>query len=218
MYTLIRVQKYGNNFIGKRKGRFFHFHTVSPINQIHIIDIQTNNKNLNCFFTFQLLKRNGNLVESNSYNSTLTYELWLTPDEPMLIRDCHIIGYTAARTQHISVALWTSLSCPCIGRSACSRGRCCGYLHPVSSAAYFVGVCWCRVWRMVPHCRQGQPRASGLCHSRRIVGTSSSSPGAAACHPVPSSLSLHCTVPLAATGVPIRRMDSCGKCASPRSA
>ena len=173
MYTLIRVQRYGNNFIGKRKGRFFHFHTVSPINQIHIIDIQTNNKNLNCFFTFQLLKRNGNLVESNSYNSTLTYELWLTPDEPMLIRDCHIIGYTAARTQHISVALWTSLFCPCIGRSTCSRGRYCGYLHPVSSAAYFVGVCLCRVWHMARHCRQGQPRASGLCRSRQTICTSS---------------------------------------------
>lgn len=136
----------------------------------------------------------------------------------MLIRDCHIIGYTAARTPHISVARWTSLSCPCIGRSACSRGRCCGCLHPVSSAAYFVGVCLCRVWRMAQHCRQGQPRASGLCRSRRIVGTSSSNPDAATCHPVPSSLSLHCTVPQAATGDLIRHRDSCGRYASPRSA
>ena len=136
----------------------------------------------------------------------------------LLVRDCHIILYTATRTPHIAVVRWTSLSCPCIGRSACSRGRCCGYLHPVSSAAYFVGACLCRVSRMARHCRQGQPRASDLCRSHRIVGTSSSSPDAAACHPVPSSLSLHCTVLLAATGDPIRRRDSCGRCASPRNA
>ena len=80
----------------------------------------------------------------------------------LLVRDCHIILYTATRTPHIAVVRWTSLSCPCIGRSACSRGRCCGYLHPVSSAAYFVGACLCRVSRMARHCRQGQPRASGL--------------------------------------------------------
>ena len=135
----------------------------------------------------------------------------------MLIRDYHIIGYTASRTQHISVALWTSLSCPCIGKSTSSRGRYCGYLHPVFSTAYFLGACWCQVSRMAPHCRQGQPRASDLCRSRRIIGTSSSGLDAAACHPVPSSLSLHCTVPLVATGVPIRHRDSCGRCASPQS-
>ena len=204
--------------MGKRKDRFFYLHTVSLINQIHIVDVQANNRNLNYYFTFQLLKRNGNLVESNSYNSTLTYELWLTPDESMLIRDYHIIGYTAARTPHISVARWTSLFCSCIGRSACSRGRCCDCLHPVSSAAYFVDVCLFRVSRMARHCTQGLPRATGLCRSRRTSCRTSLGHDGAACHPVPSSSSLHYTVPLAATGDPIRRMDSCGQCASPRNA
>ena len=136
----------------------------------------------------------------------------------LLVRDCHIILYTAARTPHIAVVRWTSLSCPCIGRNACSRGRCYGCQHPISSAAYFVGVCLCPVSRMAPRCTQGQPRASGLCRSRQTVCTSSSSLALAACHPVPSSSSLHCTVPPAATGDPIRRRDGCGRCASPRSA
>ena len=122
-------------------------------------------------------------------------------------RDCCLIVWIAARTPHIAFARWTSLFCPCIGRSACSRGRCCGCQHPVSSVAYFVGVCSFRVLRMARHCTQELPKATGLCRSRRTVCTSSSGLDVAVCHPVPSSSTLHCTVPPAATDDPIRRKD-----------
>ena len=136
----------------------------------------------------------------------------------MLVRDCFLIGCIASRTLHIFFVLLTSPSCPCIGRIAYSHGKCHGCQHRVSSEAYSLGGCSFRVSHKALHCRQGRQGATDPCHSRQTSGTSSSDPDAEACPPVPSSSSLHRTVPLAAIYVPILRMDSLGWCASPRSA